>query len=127
MFKTCTCGKDMEVTLRTLYFKKLEIRNVPVYSCPTCQHNELFHQVKKKIQEIVYDNRNTIKKQTIYFEQVSELANLLMMTFHKQDYPFKEAESLQMELEEILEEALYNDKDDMLDKQLHKKIEKLLH
>lgn len=130
MNKNCICGSAMEITLRTLYFnKKVEIKNVPVYSCPACHRHEIIEQVKFKIKDLISTHIGAGKKVTVHFEELSELAQLLMMVREKQEYPFREEWMIQEELEELLESMLvygtYKDLD--WSEKIHKKIEKMLH
>jgi len=129
MKKKCSCGSEMDITLRTLYFnRKIEIKNVPIYSCTTCGNNELIPPIKEKIKEVIDDHKNIQRKETVYFEQKSELAQLLILAYHKQDFPYKD-EKLQEEIEELLEHLYFNElnKDHGFEQKLHKKIERYMH
>ena len=122
----CKCGSEMDITLRTLYFnKKIEIKNVPVYSCPVCNTNELIQQIKPKIKTIIKDAAKKSKKQTLYLDKYSELVQLITMVYNEQDHPY-EGKSIQHEVIEMLESFLIEDIESW-DEKIHKKIEKLVH
>lgn len=130
MNKNCICGSVMEITLRTLYFnKKVEIKNVPVYSCPTCHRHEIIEQVKYKIKDLISTHIGMGKKVTVHFEELSELAQLIMMIREKQEYPHREEWKIQEELAELLESMLVHGTYTEMDwsEKIHKKIEKMLH
>lgn len=129
MLKICKCGSEMEITLRTLYFnKKIEIKNVPVYSCSSCSANELMQQVKPKVRTIIKDAVKKSKKQTLYLDKYSELVQLITMLYNEQDHPYK-GKSIHGEVEELLEAFLIEDslEEKHLDEQIHQKIEKMVH
>ncbi len=77
---TCTCGSEMRLSLRTLiYSSKVEINNVPIYTCECCHRSEVFSAVKGDLTpliEQIADSQDEPSK--IRFDECNELAFLLM-------------------------------------------------
>ncbi|WP_442603856.1 hypothetical protein [Paenibacillus sp. KN14-4R] len=79
MEKNCLCGNQIHIALRTIVFQsKLEIQNVPVYSCKHCGSNEVYPIIKEELKSIInqYVENDEISK--IYFEDKSEIVALLL-------------------------------------------------
>ncbi len=80
MLKICSCGERMDLSLRTVIFaKKVNITNVPVYSCATCGRNDVFHGVKEDVGRLIsrLDAGFGADKLDIPFDQVHEWAGVL--------------------------------------------------
>jgi hypothetical protein len=76
----CRCQQPMNLLLRTIVFsQKVTVHNVPVYSCPICNRNEMHPSVKPQLKSIISELGTRPKKQKIYFQDVSELAKLLYL------------------------------------------------
>jgi hypothetical protein len=79
----------MKLALRTVIFaKKVNITNVPVYSCSLCGRNDVFHGVKEEVGRLVGELGTRPAPRSIPFEQVHEWAGVLFHTL-------AQAESLQ--------------------------------
>lgn len=78
MLKSCSCGQQMELSLRTVIFaKKVNITNVPVYSCAVCGRNDVFHGVKDDVGRLISQLGTVSDSRSIPFDQIHEWAGLL--------------------------------------------------
>ncbi|MFD2116173.1 hypothetical protein [Paenibacillus yanchengensis] len=65
--------------LRTvIYSGKVEINNVPVYSCDSCQHSEVIPEVKTDLTSLLAQLGNKPPKQSFLFNECNEWADLLV-------------------------------------------------
>jgi hypothetical protein len=90
--KQCKCGQNMNIRLRTVFYQnKVEIENVPVYSCEACNRNEVFPEVKPDLTGLIKQLGHQPGKQRLHFNELSELAHLIMkVTDKKQNqYPIE--------------------------------------
>ncbi|WP_082034149.1 hypothetical protein [Cohnella kolymensis] len=79
----------MKLALRTVVFaKKVNITNVPVYSCSLCGRNDVFHGVKEDVGRLVGELGTRPAPRSIPFEEVHEWAGVLFRAL-------AQAESLQ--------------------------------
>ncbi|MUT66776.1 hypothetical protein [Paenibacillus sp. NEAU-GSW1] len=79
MQKRCHCGDIMKMKLRTvIYSGKVEIDNVPIYSCSTCNRSEVFPEVKPDLTGLIAQLGAQPIKQTFLFNERNEWANLLV-------------------------------------------------
>ncbi|MCF2936867.1 hypothetical protein L1N85_00300 [Paenibacillus alkaliterrae] len=79
MQKRCHCGDIMKMKLRTvIYSGKVEIDNVPIYSCPTCNKSEVFPEVKPDLTGLIAQLGAQPDKQTFLFNECNEWADLLV-------------------------------------------------
>ncbi|MBD2871494.1 hypothetical protein [Paenibacillus arenilitoris] len=79
MQKRCHCGDIMKMKLRTvIYSGKVEIDNVPIYSCPTCSRSEVFPEVKPDLTGLIAQLGAKPDKQTFLFNECNEWADLLL-------------------------------------------------
>jgi hypothetical protein len=77
--KRCLCGELMTVKLRTvIYSGKVEIDNVPIYSCLACSRSEVFPEVKPDLTGLIDQLGTKPAKQTFSFNEWNEWANLLL-------------------------------------------------
>lgn len=84
MERICTCGKNVNVQLCTVVFQnKLNIENVPIYSCSFCGNSEVYAGVKSDLKELVEKFEAVSGKQRIQFEEVSEIAHFYLQTLVK--------------------------------------------
>ncbi len=68
----------MEIHLRTvIYSNKVEIGNVPVYCCKSCQHAEVLPGVKQEIVQLISSLGHSPEKQKLMFDECNEWANML--------------------------------------------------
>lgn len=79
MRKTCTCGNPMRMKLRTvIYSGRVEIDNVPIFSCTTCSRSEVIPEVKPDLTGLISKLGAAPSKQTFLFNECNEWANLLV-------------------------------------------------
>jgi YgiT-type zinc finger domain-containing protein len=77
MHKECECGQLMNIRLRTVIFQnKIEIENVPVYSCENCSRSEVYPPVKRELIGLIGRLEDTPNKQLFQFDELCELAHL---------------------------------------------------
>ncbi|MBD3918100.1 hypothetical protein H8B09_05000 [Paenibacillus sp. PR3] len=82
MLKTCSCGETMRMKLRTvIYSSKVEIDNVPVYTCKACSRSEVYTVVKTDLTGLIGKLGAQPEKQTFRFDDWNEWANLLVEAF----------------------------------------------
>ncbi|MFE5319719.1 hypothetical protein ACFQ88_13510 [Paenibacillus sp. NPDC056579] len=85
MQKQCKCGSAMNIKLRTvIYQNKVEIENVPVFSCESCQRSEVFAEVKPELTGIIGKLGSLPEKQQLSFHEISEIAHLMKKVTEKQ-------------------------------------------
>lgn len=99
MEKHCVCGEMMSVKLRTVIFSnQVTIENVPIYSCPSCDHCEVLPEVKPTLTDLIRSLGKEPEKQTIRLNEKNELAYLL--------YEAVKQEKWNVPLEEIVKERV---------------------
>ncbi|MFD2612880.1 hypothetical protein [Paenibacillus gansuensis] len=99
MHKPCTCGQKLAVKLRTvIYTGKVEIENVPIYSCDLCKHSEVLQDVKEDLKQLIAGLGGKPGKQTLRFNEMNELADII--------YSVSEKETLQISVKRIIEERI---------------------
>jgi hypothetical protein len=82
--KRCPCGDVMPMKLRTvIYSGKVEIDNVPIFSCPSCSRSEVFPEVKPDLTGLIGTLGAFPIKQTYLFNEWNEWANLLVEAYHE--------------------------------------------
>ncbi|WP_254634633.1 hypothetical protein [Paenibacillus sp. GbtcB18] len=94
MQKGYCCGQPIHLCLRTVVFKqKVEIENVPIYSCEACGKSVVYSSVKPKVTELIDTLGPKPEKQILRFEDVSEIACLIVrLACSSEDgYGFKQA------------------------------------
>ena len=70
--------------LRTvIYSGKVEIDNVPIYSCPSCQRSEVFPEVKPDLTGLIGKLGAHPEKRTYLFNEWNEWASLLVEAYHE--------------------------------------------
>jgi len=76
--KRCRCGDVMEIKLRTvIYSGKVEIDNVPIFSCTSCNQSEVIPEVKPDLTGLISKLGADPDKQTFSFNECNEWADLL--------------------------------------------------
>jgi hypothetical protein len=76
--KPCECGRPMNIRLRTvIYRNKVEIENVPVYSCDDCSRSEVFPAVKPHLSGLIGQLGDKPGKQQLQFDKMSEMAGIM--------------------------------------------------
>ncbi|MGG1637901.1 MULTISPECIES: hypothetical protein [unclassified Paenibacillus] len=69
----------MKMKLRTvIYSGKVEIDNVPIYSCTTCNRSEVFPEVKPDLSGLIAQLGAQPDKQTFLFNECNEWASILV-------------------------------------------------
>jgi hypothetical protein len=82
--KSCSCGATMNIRLRTVIFQnKMEIENVPIYSCDDCQRSEVFPPVKSELTGYIRSLGTNPEAGSVLFNDISELAHLLHKVTNK--------------------------------------------
>ncbi len=78
MKKRCRCGHAMIVDLRTVIFSnKVEIENVPVYSCPSCTRSEVCTEVKPELTNLLSTLTQQTTKRSIPFQDINEFSYVI--------------------------------------------------
>jgi hypothetical protein len=97
--KECKCGEAMNIRLRTVVFQnKVEIENVPIYSCDGCNRSEVLPLVKSDLTGLIGKLGKKPEKRQMRFDEISEVAYLLMKVSTK--------ERLHDSVETIIEERI---------------------
>lgn len=79
MQKRCLCGDMMTMKLRTvIYSGKVEIDNVPIFSCVICNRSEVIPEVKPDLTGLIAQLGAEPDKQTFMFDECNEWASLLV-------------------------------------------------
>lgn len=96
MEKRCHCGDIMLMKLRTvIYSGKVEIDNVPIYSCSACNRSEVIPEVKPDLTGLIAQLGAVPNKQTFLFNECNEWADLLVEAKSSKLQPsYKEVEKL---------------------------------
>ncbi len=77
--KRCPCGNEMNIRMRTvIYSGKVEIDNVPIFSCPACSRSEVFPEVKPDLTGLIGKLGARPEKQSLSFNEWNEWADLLL-------------------------------------------------
>ncbi len=84
MQKLCTCGETMNIRLCTIiYSNKVEIENVPVFSCAKCRRSEVYSGVKPDLTKLIGKLGHEPEKKQLYFNEMNELAHLMYKASNK--------------------------------------------
>ncbi|CAG7622460.1 hypothetical protein ACFQI7_04985 [Paenibacillus allorhizosphaerae] len=103
MQKQCKCGKAMIIRLRTvIYQNKVEIENVPIFSCDSCSRSEVFSEVKPDLTSLIGTLGSKPGKQLLQFQDVSEIAHLMVKVTEKK----RAADPVEMIIDERINELL---------------------
>ncbi|REK76345.1 hypothetical protein [Paenibacillus paeoniae] len=96
MRKTCHCGDTMTMKLRTvIYSGKVEIDNVPIFSCTSCSRSEVIPEVKPDLTGLIAQLGAEPDKCTFLFNECNEWADLLVEAkVNKQQPNVHEVEAL---------------------------------
>ncbi|UUZ95876.1 hypothetical protein LJK87_16685 [Paenibacillus sp. P25] len=74
----------MSIRLRTvIYQNKVEIENVPIFTCESCSRSEVFSEVKPELTGLIGKLGARPGKQMLQFEEVSEIAHLMVKATEK--------------------------------------------
>jgi cell division FtsZ-interacting protein ZapD len=89
----------MNIKLRTVIFSnKVEIHNVPIYSCSECSSSEVYPAVKQELTDMIGKLGHQPEKQAIQFNEVNELAQIM--------YRVSDKENMGLSVEAIIEERI---------------------
>lgn len=96
----------MSIQLRTvIYSNKVEIENVPIFSCDACNLSEVYSGVKDDLTGLINKLGKEPQKQSLFFENVNEFAYLMSKVLDK--------DLLKVPIENIIEDRI-NDLLDLL-------------
>lgn len=85
MHKLCNCGRSMSIRLRTvIYQSKVDIENVPIYTCESCQRSEVLPSVKTELTGLIGKLGSKPDKQQLLFDEMSEIAYLMRKVSEKE-------------------------------------------
>ena len=74
----------MSIRLRTvIYQNKVQIENVPIFSCEVCSRSEVFPEVKPDLTGLIGKLGGNPDKQQMHFNEVSEIAHLMVKVTEK--------------------------------------------
>lgn len=79
MHRWCNCKQPMNLELRTVIFaKKIEVKNVPIFSCMSCSTYEVLKPIKTHLSEYLHSIDLSLDDsyQVIKFSDIDEVANL---------------------------------------------------
>jgi hypothetical protein len=87
MEKLCACGKHVSIQLCTVIFQnKINIENVPVFSCGFCGRNEVYPAVKGDLKELIAQCEiDSEEKVFVSFHEVSEVSHFCMQMMQQGD------------------------------------------
>ncbi|WP_240762460.1 hypothetical protein [Paenibacillus thalictri] len=93
----------MMFRLRTvIYQSNVEIENVPIFSCNSCQKSEVFAEVKPELTSLIGKLGSKPDKRQLLFDEYSEIAHLMMRASDKKLL----ASSLESIIQERINELL---------------------
>jgi hypothetical protein len=93
----------MSIRLRTvIYQNKVEIENVPVYSCEECKRTIVFPAVKSELTKFIGSLGNRPERQLFYFNELNEIAHVMNKVADKTRWN----ESVERIVEERINELL---------------------
>ncbi|SDC79598.1 hypothetical protein SAMN02799630_01512 [Paenibacillus sp. UNCCL117] len=93
----------MSIRLRTvIYQNKVEIENVPIFSCDSCSRSEVFPEVKPELTGLIGTLGGKPDKRQLRFNEVSEIAHLMMRATEKN----RAADSVEAIIDERINELL---------------------
>jgi hypothetical protein len=94
----------MNIRLRTvIYQSKIEIDNVPIYTCETCSKSEVLQPVKSELMELISQLGSNPEKKQFYFDETNELAFLLMTVSQKEFRHTPVDKILEYRIDELLD------------------------
>lgn len=89
----------MNLRLRTvIYQNKVDIENVPIFSCEVCGRSEVVPHVKPELTGLIGKLGSKPEKQQFFFHELSEVAYLLLKVTEK--------EHMNDSMEKIVEERI---------------------
>ncbi|MEI7027846.1 hypothetical protein WBG83_19370 [Paenibacillus sp. y28] len=68
----------MALKLRTVIFQsRVEIENVPIFTCPSCNRSSVFPPVKPDLSRLIQSFGDKPDKQQVFFNEANELSFLM--------------------------------------------------
>lgn len=99
----CKCGARMGIRLRTVIFQnRVEIENVPIYSCEECKRTIVFPAVKQELTRFIGTLGHEPERKQYFFNEMNEIANLMHKVADKERWQ----ESVERIVEERINELL---------------------
>jgi len=91
----------MALKLRTVIFSgKVEIDNVPIFSCDACHKSEVIPEVKSELTGLINELGEKPNKQSYLFNECNEWANLLV----EYKLSYKNSQSALSQLNQLVEQ-----------------------
>jgi hypothetical protein len=107
MQKSCRCGNDMQIFVRTvIYQKKIHIESVPIWSCISCGHNEVISYLKDDLVQLMKQFTCINQKQCIPFVEWSENARLFLQVSHMAHNQHLVNDMIDQRIDELLDDFL---------------------
>jgi len=86
-----------------IYKNKIEIDNVPIYTCDSCSKSEVFQAVKAELTSLISQFATHPEKKRFYFNETSELASLLMTVSQREFKHISVDQILESRINELLD------------------------
>nr|WP_275983475.1 hypothetical protein [Paenibacillus hamazuiensis] len=94
----------MTIRLRTvIYQNKVEIENVPIFSCDSCHKSEVFAEVKPNLTGLIAKLGGKPEKQQLHFDEHCEIAHLMMKVTEKRHLSDPVETIIQERINELLD------------------------
>lgn len=107
MGKHCKCGSEMIVRFHTIIYQNtVEIENVPVVYCETCNHSEVLPEVKTDLVGLIDQLGNSTDKKLLHFNDISELTRLLIQIYSRQSMNDSAGSIIEERINELLDMLL---------------------
>jgi hypothetical protein len=129
MEKQCTCKEMMHLTLRSVIFqKKVEIINVPVFTCPKCDKTEVMPLVKNDLTKVVHKLGNRPAEQKVSLSEFSEITHLILQVTNQNRMDEPVEKIIEDRINELLDMMLLAQslKDHQWMKQIRKRLTEIM-
>jgi hypothetical protein len=94
----------MNIRMRTVIYKsKIEIDNVPIFTCESCSKSEVFQPIKSELTDLITQIGKDPEKKQFNFNETSELAFLLMTVSQKEFMHTPVDQILEYRINELLD------------------------
>jgi len=105
MEKLCACGKHVSIQLCTVIFQnKINIENVPVYSCEHCGRNDVHPAVKADLKDLIARCESDSDDDVfVSFHEVSEVSYFCMQMMEQGESPKTMRELIDDRINELLD------------------------
>lgn len=92
MLEYCTCRQRYDLDFRLVDYKKhVSIDNVPVLICPTCEHEEVLHWVKRDLAALLESLPLDGEPYGLDYTNFNELAHIIYTIFTCSEVDTKDA------------------------------------